>query len=232
MIKPAFVDLSHHNAIPSSLEPAAASGILGVIHKASEGWSMVDDKLAARRHLALEAGLLWGTYHFIRPGSVDAQVAHYLEACKPVTDDNSLYVLDWEDRGVSADDALAFLEAVEQITGHLPVLYTGFALKDAIAAGAPSATLEALQRFGLWLAQYGPEPELPPGWSELWAWQYTDQGSVAGITPPTDLNAYPGTADELAATWSGAAVEPEPEPEAVEITVIVPDGVRVRVVTV
>lgn len=235
MLKPAFVDLSHHNTIPSSLEPAAGAGILGVVHKATEGSSMVDDKLEARRHLALDAGLLWGTYHFIRPGNVEAQVANYLEAIAGVTDRRSLYVLDWEDRGVSADDALAFLEAIEAATGRLPVLYTGFALKDAIAAGAVSSSaINALTRYGLWLAQYGPEPELPQGWSELWAWQYTDQGSVPGINPPTDLNAYPGNAAELVTTWSGGSIEPDPfpEPGELEITVIVPAGVRVRVVTV
>ena len=48
MLKPAFIDLSHHNVIPQSLKPAKQSGIVGVIHKATEGTSYVDDGDIAR----------------------------------------------------------------------------------------------------------------------------------------------------------------------------------------
>ena len=37
----AILDLSHHNG-DIDLEPAAAAGILGVIHKATQGWQFED----------------------------------------------------------------------------------------------------------------------------------------------------------------------------------------------
>ena len=40
------------------------SGILGVIHKATEGGDFVDKSYAIRQPQAEQAGLLWGAYHF------------------------------------------------------------------------------------------------------------------------------------------------------------------------
>src|SRR5262245_32071305 len=77
MLKPAFIDLSHHNTIPESLQDARRSGILGVIHKATEGSSYVDSKVDARFWLARDAGMMWGVYHFVRPGDMDQQVGFF-----------------------------------------------------------------------------------------------------------------------------------------------------------
>src|SRR5262245_29309111 len=101
MLKPAFIDISHHQTIPESLVPAAQAGIIGVVHKATEGTSYVDDKMDNRRYLAQEAGLLWGLYHFVRGGSMDAQVDHFLDAAAPYSDANTLLALDWEVSDVS-----------------------------------------------------------------------------------------------------------------------------------
>lgn len=225
MLKPAFVDLSHWNTIPQSLHAAADSGIVGVVHKATEGDSVVDDKLDARYLLTRDAGLRWGVYHFIRPGNVADQVAHFLDAISPYVDDATLFALDWEDRGVSTEDAIEFLERVEAITGSSPVLYTGYVCKEQLLEPDPR-----INRFRLWLAQYGDEAELPPGWSKYWAWQYSDKGNVPGIDPPVDVNAYDGTVEQLNDEWAGSGATPEPEPEdEVEVVVIAPPGVKVTV---
>jgi GH25 family lysozyme M1 (1,4-beta-N-acetylmuramidase) len=231
VLKPGFIDLSHHNSIPSSLQAAADAGIVGVIHKCTEGTTHVDDKADARWYLAKEAGLMWGLYHFVRPGSMEAQVDFFLENAAEISDENTLLALDWEDTGVSLDDAVEFMALVEQRTGRAPVLYSGHVLKEALGGSADPR----LSQYRLWLAQYASAPTLPPGWDQYWGWQYTDQGSVPGITPPTDVNAYPGSADGLIASWSGAGEDvepgPEPEPEGIEILVIVPPGVDVKVIT-
>ena len=228
MLKPAFIDLSHHNTIPSSLAGARNSGIVGVIHKATEGTGFVDSKLTSRAALARDAGLKFGVYHFVRPGKMDQQVDFFLNTVRAVVDDDTLFCLDWEDSGVSLDDAVAFLQRVQRSTGHDPVLYSGNVLKEALNGKADPR----ISCYRLWLAQYANAPVLPPGWSKFWGWQYTDAGSVPGITPPTDLNAYDGTAAELAADWSGNVDDepsPAPEPE-ITITVIVPPGVKVQVI--
>lgn len=229
MLKPGFIDLSHHNSIPSSLQAAADAGIVGVIHKCTEGTSHVDDKAAARWYLAKEAGMMWGLYHFVRPGSMEDQVDHFLLNAELISDENTLLCLDWEDSGVSLDEAVEFLADLEERTGRAPVLYSGHVLKEALGGTADVR----ISCYRLWLCHYSSSPVLPPGWETYWGWQYTDKGEIAGVTPPTDLNAYLGTAEALRADWSGSdeGTEPEPEPVETEILVIVPPGVTVKVVT-
>jgi GH25 family lysozyme M1 (1,4-beta-N-acetylmuramidase) len=128
-------------------------------------------------------------------------VDFFLTQCVEVADDFTLFALDWEDAGVSADDAAQWMEGVGQVLERSPVLYSGHVLKEALN-GKPN---ERLSRYRLWLAHYtnAEQPTLPPGWSKWWGWQYTDQGEVIGIEPPVDLNAYDGTAQQLAADWAG-----------------------------
>lgn len=227
MLTPVVIDLSHHNTIPQSLQPANDSGILGVIHKATEGVTFTDSKLKARRSLAKQAGQLWGVYHFVRPGSIGEQVAFFCDTAinaelVPGDSQDWLWALDYEDPDVSIDDVVEFLERLESFVARSPVLYSGHVLKDALQ-GRADARLEG---YRLWLAQYGPEAKLPPGWDSYWLWQYTDQGKVPGINPPVDLNAYAGPVDQLAAEWAGKAPAPELRP-VVKVGVNAPPGVGV-----
>lgn len=231
MPTPIVIDLSHHNTVPSSFFPAKEDGILGVIHKVTEGSSYVDSKVDARWSLANKAELLWGLYHFIRPGNAKTQAefmyskAMSLGVCDPQT----LWVLDWEDTGVSTSDALSFLHRIEELTGREPVLYSGHVVKEAQTAKFNAE----IALYRLWLCHYtSGEPTLPAGFDLWWLWQYTDKGAISGVTPPTDLNAYQGMPDQLVEEWTGEAVLPEPEPSedyVVTVTIDVPPGVRVNV---
>src|SRR5262245_23181873 len=221
------IDLSHHNVIPESLQAAKDAGVWAVIHKLTENVGFTDDKVESRCFLARQAGLLWGVYHFIRPGNIRQQAEFFVEQAKAlgVADDATLYVLDHEDAGVSLDDALEFLRAVEELSGHRPAIYSGHVLKDQLG-GEPE---EEISQYRLWLAQYtSGEPDLPPGFDAYWLWQFTDDGSVPGIDPPVDCNAYDYTEADLRDEWSGNGAapgpEPAPEPEAeptVEIDITV-----------
>jgi GH25 family lysozyme M1 (1,4-beta-N-acetylmuramidase) len=87
MPKPIVIDLSHHNVIPHDLNDARASGIAGVIHKVTDGLSFVDEKFNSRYSLARDANMLFGAYHFLRPGMIDTQQAdrflQIVEGCCP-----------------------------------------------------------------------------------------------------------------------------------------------------
>lgn len=214
MPTPAIIDLSHHNLIPSSLIPAKASGVQGVIHKASEGTTFADSKYSARRYLAQEAGLLWGSYHFLRPGKMLEQAKHFLAVSEP--DDNTLLAADHEDKGVSLDDLIYFLATIEDRIGREPIVYSGHVLKEQMG-GQPNPDIN---QYRLWLAQYGSTYELPPGWPSYWLWQYSDKGQVPGISEYTDVNDYLGTNEELAAEWAGGSLAP-PLPPPPSITTIV-----------
>jgi len=208
MPTPAVIDLSHWQTIPSSLVPAREAGIVGLIHKGTEGASYVDDKLEARAHLAREAGLLCGVYHFLRPGDMVQQATHFVNTVRPGLDGSLLVAADHEDPGVSLDDLAVFLEIVEDLAVRSPVIYSGHVLKEQLAAKPEYEFL--VHDYRLWLCHYTTgAPVLPPGCDRYWLWQYTDTGTCPGVDPPTDLNAiHPDMSmDIFRLSWSGREVD-------------------------
>lgn len=199
----AVVDLSHHNVIPKGLTEAKAAGVVGVIHKATEGASITDHKYNSRRALASSAGLLWGAYHFMRPGSVSAQVNLFMEIAKP--NDETLMACDYEDEGIPVNALVEFMQQLEEKLGRSPVLYCGHILKAKLGS-RPRAEL---QKYRLWLAQYGPTPHPPAGWSKTWLWQFSDGSvgpkphSVPGINSPVDCDHFAGSDEQLRNEWAG-----------------------------
>src|SRR5690242_10324712 len=58
------IDISHHQDQSIDFVKLKAAGIIGVIHKATQGNGFKDPKYPGRRKAAEAAGLLWGAYHF------------------------------------------------------------------------------------------------------------------------------------------------------------------------
>ena len=192
------IDLSHHNAIPKDLHAARAQGIIGCIHKLSEGMNFVDNKCQARHWLSVDADMRWGLYHFLRPGADMADQAEFFWTTAlqlGVVDDETLLAADHEDPKVSYDELIEFLEALERMSGRVPVIYSGHVLKEQCDAYP--------NKYRLWLAQYAAEPVPPAGCENLYLWQFSDSGHVDGITPPTDLNCYFSNESDFLAAWSG-----------------------------
>lgn len=210
MPKPLVIDLSHYQVIPKDLHAARASGIVGVIHKATEGLRVRDAKAAARFALAREAGMLWGIYHFLRPDNIVDQAKRFL-AQTDIIDDDTLLCLDFEVKGVTGEEVLEFLQYVEKNSGQKPVLYSGSYLKEI---GGASKTRE-LADYRLWIPQYNKTgPTLPKGYKSWWLWQYSDRGGVPGIDGNVDVNAYQGTERDLQRDWvdRDESFTPQPEP--------------------
>lgn len=227
---PKVIDLSHYNAIQTDLHDAKASGVIGCIHKATEGLSPLDAKCAARHYLAKQAGMLWGLYHFMRPVSVPAQLDYFLKSIENVSDQNTLLALDFEVEGVSVDDALWFLDNLAVRTGRAPTLYSGHTLKEAL-----SNPYHAIHKYRLWLADYTPPATLPVGYSKYFLWQYTDSAAIPGLATGVDASTYDGTDEQLAAEWSGAAqavvpvVPPVDASSAIGISIMKPPTVPLHI---
>lgn len=210
MPKVAVIDISHYQLI-ESFEEAKAEGVVGVIHKLTEGLTYVDRKVKARYHLAQEASMAWGVYHFLRPGNMKAQAQHFVtQADKMDMGSDTMFAADHEDKDVSLNDLVEFLRTVQLLTGRSPVIYSGHVLKEQLRLKADAR----LKPYRLWLAQYSSKAILPPGFDKYWIWQYTDKGEMPGIQPPVDLNAcWKDDTEALLADWGGA---PEPLPEDTE----------------
>ncbi|EPY01500.1 glycoside hydrolase family 25 protein [Magnetospirillum fulvum] len=194
----AVIDISHFNRVSNLALARSSSNILGVIHKATEGYDWVDPLYAQRRAACEAAGMLWGAYHFgtfERPGAEQAR--SFLAAAQPSSDTLLALDLELNDRNqsnsmdiVRAED---FVRTVLMATGRLPILYIHPAWADGEAMGGRGRTLGGAIRPGsmlaacdLWLADYRAQPELPSAWvGRGWRlWQYAGDGTSGGPFKP------------------------------------------------
>ncbi|MDD5265935.1 MAG: glycoside hydrolase family 25 protein [Methylococcales bacterium] len=200
------VDISHHNGPNIDFVKAKASGLVGVIHKATQGQSNVDKKYALNRTAALEAGLLWGAYHFAEGGDGIKQAEHFLKVAEP--DKDTLLVLDFEPNrtgpSMNLTEAHAFVTHVQQENGRFPGFYSGNLIKELL--GSKQDPL--LAKCWFWLAQYGPTAVVPANWPTWTMWQYTD-GNL-GPTPhdvpgigDCDRDKFNGDQAQLEKLWKG-----------------------------
>ena len=223
----AVIDLSRSVTV-TSFGQVRQSGILGVIHKASEGGDYADTAYAGRRSQAEAAGLLWGAYHFGTGQMSGAQqAAFYLQVSRPGP--RTLLALDLElnennpSNSMRVDQAEAFVQVVAQATGRLPLVYVhptwanGDPLPNGNSLGARITADSILARCGLWVADYHDSPEIPLAWATTgWRlWQYAGDESpgrpaygqtstVQGVSH-CDRNLFNGDAAQLNRFWSTGA---------------------------
>ena len=205
------IDLSHNNG-NVDLGKASAAGIVGVIHKATQGSGFKDPMYAVRRHQAKQAGLLWGAYHFATGADPVAQAKFFLSIAQPAPGD--LLVLDFEQNeatpanSMTLDQGRDFISTVQDAIGIAPGLYGGAYLKQQLNG----ATDDTLGACWLWWAQYGPTPGIPSAWADWTLWQYTDghHGNppfeVDGVGA-CDRDQYQGSADDLSSKWSTGSLK-------------------------
>lgn len=202
------LDLSHHNDGPDGgpidFEAIYSFGVRGIIHKSSQGVGNVDQMYAKRRQAALDAGLLWGAYHFADASDVAGQVQHFLDSAAP--DDTTLLALDFEPNEgntMSLDGARQFLQAIDKC-----IIYSGNLIKETL----DDRPDELFGSRRLWLAQYGDHPKWPKAWAAPWLHQFSGDGvNNHGIHVPgvnanqsgkLDMNTYAFSDEQLAAEWS------------------------------
>ena len=199
----AVIDISHFNG-DIDFNAVASDGILGVIQKATQGLADVDPLYERNRINATNAGLLWGAYHFATGEDTISQAEHFLSVVG--NSGNVLLALDFEHNpdGSSMDlgQADAFVTQVQARTGRFPGLYGGSYLKELLGEGSDPV----LAQCWLWIAEYGPEPFIPPNWGTWTLWQYTDGGAgpephtVAGVGP-CDRDFFNGPERQLRKLW-------------------------------
>jgi lysozyme len=193
------IDLSHFNTV-NSFTDIKSAGIVGIIHKATQGTANGSDPTyPIRRPQALAAGLWWGAYHFGTNADGAAQAQYFLKTATPGP--NDLMALDFEEYAPSQmtiAQAEQFVTEVFNQTGRYPGFYS-----DALAGNLlGNNKSEVLANCWFWRAQYGAStPIVPPTWSTWTMWQYTASGPVSGIEKPCDRDTFNGTMDQLSKLW-------------------------------
>lgn len=196
------IDLSHYNDVTSFPE-IKASGIVGVIHKATQGTGDTDPAYAARRSAAISAGLWWGAYHFGTNADGAAQAQYFLSVVNPGPQD--LLALDFEQNG---NDTMTLAQAEQFVTEMFNQTgrYPGFYSDSQISSLLGDTVNPTLQQCWLWRAEYGAETVVPPTWPTWTMWQYTDGNygsppALPGLSGICDRDKFNGSMDGLARLW-------------------------------
>jgi lysozyme len=228
------VNLSHYDMMRPDFAAMKREGIIGVIHEATYPRLERDGKYLDRQMGALQAGLLWGAYHYADGTDPVRQADHFLtvvssawgQAGSAARAPGVLLVLDFEKNGhypggtMRVDQAVAFVERIRQHTGTYPGIYSGeYRLRQVLnSATVTNAQRNVLANCWLWIANYHNEPRATSPWNYWSLWQYCGDGrgarprsvypiSVANIKK-AERNIFRGNQSDLQEFWQRRAWQP------------------------
>lgn len=177
----------------------AASGVAFAFVRFADGLS-VDPAFAGNYAGIKAAGMIRGAYQTLRPGQDPfAQADLLLAAIGSLGPGDLAPVLD-----VEVTDGLtpsqvgqaveAWSSAIQLATGRLPFIYTGRYFWNSSVNSPASADNP------LCVADWGAGcPDTPALWNDWEFWQYTDSGSVPGVSGQVDRDVFNGSLIELQA---------------------------------
>ncbi|UFW91989.1 glycoside hydrolase family 25 protein (plasmid) [Bradyrhizobium barranii] len=233
---PVCIDISHHQGFPH-FKDVRAAGVLGIIHKATEGTTFVDPNRVENCASALAAGLAVSTYFWLKPGDGRSQAQFYLETIHAKRGER--VCIDYEEEGCVVETLHDAIQALLDADLDLRItVYSGHLLKDELGHVCDSYLQD---KTDLWLAEYRTESTIDDvSWASrtypCWTLhQYSETGEVPGIDDScVDFNRFNGSSDEFL-TWIMPTGEeppvrgPEPERTVVKIGITAPPDVKVEV---
>jgi len=195
------IDISHHNG-NINWNQVPQSQVSFVFCKATQGRAYKDEMMQANMNELKRLNIIRGIYHFLTFKDVTAreQVNNFISCGIDFSQPGTLPpVLDveWQqsdtlnkyiiaNRTACVNKVMSWLEAVEKATARKPVIYTNSNFwKDYL--GNPAG----FESYPLWVASYRNDaPKLPAGWNDYAFWQFTEGGTVLGITGNVDKNIF------------------------------------------
>ncbi len=225
------VNLSHYDLLQPDFVRMKNEGVIGIIHEATFPRLNRDGRYAERQYAAINAGLLWGAYHFGDGTNPVSQADHFLamvQSFRPPIRPNDaaeqrngvLLVLDFEKNGhypggsMSVGQAVQFVERIRERTGKYPGIYgSENRLRQMLyGPGAGTAQRAVLSNCWLWIANYHAPPRSTAPWDRWHLWQYTGDGKCGlrprGMYPVSvanmrkaERNIFNGSDSTLRAFW-------------------------------
>lgn len=192
-------------------ESVAASGIDTVYIRSSLGGDYTDPYFEQNYSRARAAGLNVGFYHYVTARTIsqaEYQARFFVSVVQGKIFQCRL-AMDFEDlANLSPTEAnqigLAFIREVEELSGKGTVVYSN-------AYNAGNTFGQELTSYPLWIAQYGvSSPSSAVNWTSWAGWQYSDTGSVPGISGYVDMDYY---TNAMFLDTPGSVPNPGPMPE-------------------
>lgn len=195
-----YIDISSNNGDIDFQK--VAGNVSEIFIRSSLGFGDIDKRLFHNAILASSAGIPVSYYHFAYPHdkvssvSEDAikQANYFCDTISHLPAYISLAV-DLENFTTTTDTKLSkndyglwlksFLDTVESRTAKKCIIYT-----YASYLNQHLSTDHAFGEYPLWIANYGnaESPSLPIGWNKYFAWQYSEIGTIPGISGHVDIS--------------------------------------------
>lgn len=167
--------------------------------KSTQGTTIRSRYYAADAAACRRRGIPVGAYHFFSTKRGGREQAVYFIKHTAIKNGDLPPVLDVEPydsqvKAMGGRDAMfreivAWVRYVRAVCGTSPVLYVSQSFVNKYMAAAPAA----LHDCPVWIARYG---EYKP-YVQLFLWQLSPRGRVAGIRGAVDINVFNGTRDQF-----------------------------------
>ena len=200
------IDVSHHQG-DIDWAMVRQQGVNFAFMKATEGGTYVDPKFKLNWKEAKAHGIRRGAYHFFRPKSdLVAQIDNFSRVLGGVEVGDLPPVIDTEvpadwsrlNSKQSVDLIVGFIDGIRKNLGAKvhPIVYLSPSFADDVLKND-----SRLKEYPLWVAHYtaADRPRVPKPWDFWTFWQFTENGTVAGIKGNVDINRFNGQADRLEA---------------------------------
>ncbi|WP_180960294.1 GH25 family lysozyme [Neobacillus cucumis] len=189
------------------------SGIAFAYAKVSQGTTYTDPMFSTNLQGARAAGLPFGAYHYASPSApynpdqAKAEAQYFVDVMKNegMGDFGDIMpVLDLEQpaaTGTLTSDEIAswarvFTDTVKSLTNRQVMVYTGdWFVEQYNDFGGKLSDLPVW--IAAWTRYGNTQPPAVGGWTQWTAWQYSDQGSVPGVSGYVDLDYGPTSIDAL-----------------------------------
>lgn len=185
------IDVSHYqhtiNWVDVNNMNIGSDSISFTYLKLSEGKTLVDDYAEKNTNNLLESDLYFGYYHFFRPSISAKKQADFFTAQPIFSKANLIPVIDVEiSEGMSNkklnDSVLVFLNLVEKKTKVRPMIYTNESMFN------DNFCKSFLKNEKYWIANYNGNSEAYKKNNNVIIWQFSDEGTVNGISSKVDMN--------------------------------------------
>jgi len=206
----AGIDVSHYQGTVD-WNGVKQAGVSFGFAKATEGTSTADDQFSANWSGMKSAGIIRGAYHFFHPSEDATAQANYFLQTVSLEPGDLPPVIDIEDADYCSSSVIiaglqTWLDVVAQSTGLTAIVYVACSFGNDYLDGQFGA-------YPLWIANYDVQsPTLPNGWTNWTFWQYSQSGSVAGVSGDVDQDWFNGSADDLASFVKSPAAYSGPNP--------------------
>lgn len=185
------LDISHYQP-KVNWDEVKRAGFKFCFAKASDGLGTKDSMFDTHRKNAKANGLIFGAYHFMRFGGINAhdEAALFLKNSGGVLEGELPLTLDieWDMKNIryasgktmddaAAAEALEILERLESAIKMTPIVYTSYPFFNGFK------NPERFARFLPWCPAYGrvAGPKVPLPWSKFVFWQHTETHPTAKL---------------------------------------------------